>query len=385
MTKIAKVPLANRYAELLKIHIRNQRGDNFRPFDGILTIPRQLEIHLSNESRTPCNMLCIHCQGQNLQKVIEPFDDIIFPLVEKLDGKIPLFVVSGAYAEPTLNIRLIELIKLIKRTGSSFGLHTNATLLTKLEEKNRFITRLYNVSTPDDYMTIALDAGSRKSFAKTKRVDGKHFDSVIAALQILHSLNKREQRPSLKARITYLLNEFNSSPEELQNVVRLMRQVEVDSLRFAIPYAPYGTPLEECWRYKNEYEVPFYRRIWNRIAPLLSEDASEKPQIFAMSPEAQDVEKITFSHCFYGYYMINLGADGFFYRCSAVAHPGFKGHRLGKATDNLENFYAMVLKNQDINFNPLKQCLPIGARCNRASIDINTTFEAEFFSKTKEG
>lgn len=380
MIKAGNIPLANRYADLLKRHLACKRGGDFRPFDGIETSPRQFEIHLSNKGGKRCNVKCDHCQGRNLQQVVEPFDEEVFSLVEGLDGSIPLFVLSGAYTEPTLNGRLIELLELIKRTGSSFGLHTNATLLTKLEKKNRFITRLLAAAnSPDDYMTIALNAGSWESFARTKHVDGGNFDRVMEALRTVYFLRKRGLRSALNVRVTYLLNEFNSSPRELEKAVHLMREVAVDSLRFAIPYAPYGTPIDECRRYKYEHELPFYARVWKNVSSVLSTDEKDKPLVFALPPDTQDIEGISFQHCFYGYFMINLGADGFLYRCSAVAHPGYKGHRLGRLTDDLEEFKKMILANQDIGFDPQKRCLPIGARCNRASININQIFEREFF------
>ncbi|MCX5748656.1 MAG: radical SAM protein [Candidatus Saganbacteria bacterium] len=374
------IPEANRYAQLLTTHITRQRGAAFRPFDGVMTLPRQLEIHLSNDLGKRCNINCIHCQGQHLQQVITPFYDKVSSLVAKLKGRIPLFVLSGAYSEPALNEKLIDLLELIKSTGSSFGLHTNGTLLRGLERKNGFLTRLHAAAgSEDDYMTVAIDACSPESFEKTKRRSGRLYDEVITGLRELYRIRTQTPKETLKTRITYLLNDYNSDPTELQKFVELMRSVEVDSVRFAVPYAPYGTPLAQCLEHKEEVELPFYEKYWHAIAPLLSKVPGQRTHVFVMTPEKQDVEKIDFYHCYYGYYMINLGADGFFYRCSAVAHPGFKSHRLGPVTDDLNEFYAMILKNQQEGFDPMKCCLPFGARCNRASIEINRQFDDEYY------
>jgi wyosine [tRNA(Phe)-imidazoG37] synthetase (radical SAM superfamily) len=380
MLKLNQIPAANRYAQILTGHLARQQRGEFRPFDGALVLPRQLEIHLSNEAGKRCNVNCVHCQGQNLVQAISPFYDKIASLIAQLKGAIPLFVLSGAYTEPALNARLIDLLELIKSTSASFGLHTNGTLLGALEKKNGFLTRLHAAaSSPEDYLTIAIDACSPESFALTKRAPAGYYDATIAALSTLHTIKQQTPKTTFKTRITYLLNDWNSAPSELEKFVALMKSVEVDSVRFAVPYAPYGTSLEGCLEHKEQVEEPFYEKYAPAIAPLLTKDDDAKTQVFIMPPEKQDVENIGFSHCYYGYYMINLGADGYFYRCSAVAHPGFPGHRLGPVTDDLGEFYAMILKNQQAGFDPQKHCLPFGARCNRASIEINQEFEARFF------
>ncbi len=382
--KALQFPLSYRYADLLKLHIQQQTGGHFKPFDGTLVFPRQFEIHLSNTKRLPCNVKCEHCQGRNLDRVIEPFDDKVFPIIEKLNGRIPMFVLSGAYSEPTLNERCIELIELIKKTGSHFGLHTNGTMLAGLEKRNSFVTRMIDASDKDDYMTLALDAGSPDSFAKCKKVDGRLFDSAIAALRIVNDIRSKARRSTLVVRITYLLNQYNSTEQEIANVVRLMKEAQVDSLRFAVPYDPYGTPLKECLEYKFGHEVPFFRANFLKVKPFISKRQDDKPFIFVMPPETQDVEKIDFHHCFYGYFMINLGAVGLLYRCSAVAAPQYaSSHRLGPMTDDIDIFSGMIIGNQKKHFDPMSCCLPHGARCNRASININSMFSKEYFPAVK--
>ena len=96
----------------------------------------------------------------------------------------------------------------------------------------------------------------------------------------------------------------------------------------------------------------------------------EIPYIFRIPPEFHHVDLFDFKECIYGYYQICLGADGYVYRCTTVSTPTFKNLRLGKITNNLEEFNQMILKNQDQTFN-CDQCFCQGGRCNRMGLEIN--------------
>ena len=372
--KYGIIPNQYNYPNLLLQHLRMQRAKNH----GHLPLPRQLEVHLPNPTGKACNLKCNHCQGRNFEANFVSFDDALFSLVDQLDGKIPLFIFSGNYTEPTLNENLLALIKLVKKTGSNFGLYTNGTLLSCLEEKLGFLTTLCRISSGEDYLAIALDAGSGRSFKKTKHRPEQLFYKVLRSLNKLKELRAPS---SLAVRVTYLLNRFNSSEGELATIMSIMRGLGVDSVRFSIPYAAYGLSMSECLSYSEEVEKPLHENILTYLPPLLSRDKNEKPKISYLPPETQSVEKMTFESCFYGRFMIALGPDGFFYRCSSSADPSFGHLRLGEMTTSLEKFYAMVARNQSSDFNPLEACFPNGARCTRAALSINQMAEQGFFDE----
>lgn len=387
-------PSAYKYATNLRQHIEQQRGPAFKPFDGNLALPKQIEIHLSNSWGQRCNVSCGHCQGRKLStKISPPLDDKIISLIRNLNGSIPRFVFSGLYSEPTMNYRLIDIIEAVKSTGSTFGLHTNGILLKPLETspssiKNEvgFLTRLHAASDGRDYLSVSLDACSPTSYAITKGLKSKNsgllFKGVLEGLDIFGKIKNDNSKETLAIQITYLLNDSNSSSErDLEIFMKIMRFLSVDSIRFSVPYAPFASSLPECNTY-HAGQIESFRRYLKFIFPYLSRSSDDKPFIFVIPPEKQDLKMFNFSHCFSGYDAITLGADGFFYRCCSSAHPMFGHLKLGQLTDNIDEFKAMVLNNQQECFNPDKACFPKGARCTRAAFDINNEFESEYFPKS---
>jgi MoaA/NifB/PqqE/SkfB family radical SAM enzyme len=349
-------------------------GNNFKPFSGEPVLPRQLEVHLSNPTGIACNSECIHCQGQNLETEMANFDEALFSLIKKLNGAIPRIVFSGLYTEPTINRNLIDMIELVKATGSSFGLHTNGVLLEMLEGEDQFISRLFRVADNTDYLSISLDAGSPESFALTKDLDKSIFFNVIDALQKCVSLKETEGLKGPVVRLTYLLNKHNSELWELERAKGIAETLGAQSLRFSVPYAPFGLHSLDYFRHRKEFELPLFHEVWNSLARIISKDADERPNVFAMPPETQSVVG-KFRNCFSGYDSIVLGVDGYFYRCCSVAHNLYKHLRLGPIADGMD-LLEYVGRNQDRSFNPHKSCFSKGARCTRASMEINTAFGA---------
>lgn len=371
-------PEANRYSSLLTRHILNVRGPDFIPFDGKMTLPRQVEIQLSNDTGVACNLSCRDCQGQMLTPEMASMNGMLYSLIKNLQGRVPLFVISGINSEPTLNPGLIDLIELIKSTGSSYGLHTNGVLLSPLEIKNNFVTRLMRVSDANDYVSVSLDAGSPESYAWYKRVPEEYYLLAMKGVNMLSYFRLEFEKDGPRLRLTYLLNKFNCSQEEIESVVRTATILDYDSLRFSVPYPFFGLSMDKWLEHRDNFEVPLFAKAIQRFLPFLSRDPADRPFVFVLSPETQDLSKFSFAHCFYGYQMITLGSDAYFYRCSAGAHSFFRHLRLGMLTDNIEEFYRMILMNQDKTFDPQVSCFPFGARCNRGAIEINSEFEDRY-------
>lgn len=376
--KFSDRPEYYKYADMLANYLLEANPD-FQPLNGNPVFPRQLEVHVPNKGKKSCNLSCLHCQGKKINKLMAPYDDEILALIDDLDGKIPLFVFSGAYAEPTLNLKLIDFIGHVKATGANFGLHTNGVLLPELEEKISFISRLCQLADGGDYITFSLDAGLRESYARLKCVDPAYFDQAISGIQLLISKRLNINQSTFKVRVTYVLLSTNSDDAEIREIIQLARMMGVDSLRFSIPYAPYGTSYEECLKYKYNRELKFSEKVISTVREYSSTNSLDNPYIFYLPPELQDVENCFTHHCFYGYFQITVGADGYLYRCSSTASPSFMEHRLGKLPDNKINLLNLVKVNQDLSFNPLIRCKPVGARCNRAAIDVNRVFEKKWF------
>jgi len=366
-----KRPKVYRYFDLLKQHLN---GDLSKIFSGKLVYPRQLEIHLPGDGKTACNFGCYYCQAKKLEKKLARFEETALSLVNKLNGKIPWITLGGQYTEPLLNPYLFHFIRAIKRQGSYYGIHTNGSLLGFLDTKNNFLTKLCEESdSSNDFVTCSLDAGSPESHMRTKGLESNWFDSVVFGLKRL--IEAREGRGFPSVRVTYLMNEQNSSPDEIKSIISIIRNTGIDSLRFSIPYDYYGNSLEKTKEYKRKVELKYGQKYHDLVSPYLSGN-NEKPYIYWMPPEYQDVDNMDYKVCIDGYYQICLGADGWFYRCTSAAASDFKACRLGKATDDLAEFENIIRKNQSRNWSP-STCFNLGVRCSRMALEINSRWNGK--------
>lgn len=363
-------PSGYNYSEILLEHL----GGNYdKVFNGELIYPRQLEIHLPGDLRRACNFNCYYCQGRLVDQSLAPFENDALELVRRLNGRIPYIIYGGAYTEPLLNPYFLEFLKATKETGANFGIHTNGSLLVEREGREGFLSTLCDIATsPQDYLSISLDAGTAESHSKIKNLKENWFDTIIEGIRLAVKLRGASTAPAI--RVCYLLSPANSSEAELKRIVDISEQLKVDSLRFSIPYDYYAKEFSRVRRYKEDVEVKQHNKLLAVVNSLLSNDKEAKTQVFYIGPECQDVEKMTFRQCIYGYYQITLGADGYVYKCSSAASPTFKPCRLGLIPGSVGELDAMILANYNPDFDA-GTCWQMGARCNRMALEINTEWE----------
>lgn len=362
-------PAGYQYFNILSNHLGN---DLTKIFNGELVYPRQIEIHLPGDHERACNFDCYYCQGRLLEQPLAPFEEDALKIVEQLKGRVPYFIYGGAYSEPLLNPYLLDFLKLTKKHGSYFGIHTNGSLLKQLEEKQSFLSELCQIATSgQDYLSTSLDAGTPESHMRTKNLKVNWFDEIIEGIRMAAKLRGNSHSPAL--RVCYLLNRFNSSEREINRIIEIMQDIKVDSLRFSIPYDLYGKDFTRVRRYKRIVEVKQNEIHAKVLKPLMSKDSQERPYVFYLPPECQDVDRMNFKQCIYSYYQITLAADGYVYKCSSTASPTFKMNRLGRITGDLNKLNEMILANHNPDFDP-STCFKVGARCNRIALEINTTW-----------
>lgn len=348
-------------------------GDFSRIFSGEMVWPRQLEIHLPADHVSPCNFSCYYCQGGLLERPLDMDEPRVLKLLEEMGpAKCEYYIYGGAYSEPLMNPYLYDFLAMTKRQQTSFGLHTNGSLLKELEERQGFLTRTFEVMEHKDYISVSLDAGTPRSHMKTKGLQVNWFDTIMDGIGLMTRLrDKNPHAPSV--RVCYLLNAVNSSQDEIAAIVRRCQDLGVDSLRFSIPYDQYGKDFDKVKDYKHKVEVPQSRIYEERLKPFVTDDDSQRPFIFYFPPVNQDVERMDYPRCVYSYYQITLAADGYLYRCSSIASPSFSYGKIGPIPDSVEEFKAMILKAQDPDFS-CAQCFTRGARCNRMALEINSAY-----------
>ncbi len=358
-------PAGYDYVQILKDHV----GGWDKIFNGELIYPRQLEIHLPGNHKIGCNFNCYYCQGGILQQPLDMNEENVYRIVEQLKGAVPFHVYGGAYTEPLLNPWLLKSLKLTKKYGSKFGIHTNGSLLLQLQKSTNLLSEICAIATSsEDYVSVSIDAGFPKSHMITKNLRKNWFDEIIAGVELLCKIKGAKDSPAV--RFSYIMNEHNASPDELANIGKFARDIGADSVRFSIPYDLYGKPFEQVREYKRNVEIPFDVVVRARLDGLLSKPG-DKPFIFYIPPACQDVDKMNFKQCIYSYYQITFASDGWMYNCSSTASPSFKFSRLGKQTDDINDFNRMVLRSHNPKFDP-SVCFRNGARCNRMGLEINT-------------
>lgn len=360
-------PKNYRYLKLLEDHLG---GDLKKVFRGKLVYPREIEVHLPADHRRPCNFNCLWCQGRFLKKPLDHWEIKALRLMNKLKDKIPHYVFAGQYTEPMMNPHLITFLATAKKCGANFGIHTNGSMLKVLEESQGWLTEFCRLSTDgQDFLSISLDAGTPKSHMKGKGLKKDYFTDIIEGLKMAVKIRGRKNYPPI--RIAYLLNEVNSSEKEIKTMIRIAKNLKVDSLRFSIPYTFYGQDFKKVKDYRNKVEMAKNKKFEKLLKPLMSKSKREIPYIFYFSPAWQDVYEMNFKQCIFPYYQIVFGADGYAYRCSSSGSPTFKTHRLGKITDDLDKFNQMILASQNSNWDARKNCWQKECRCSRMALEIN--------------
>lgn len=361
-------PKNYQYLEMLKNHL----GGWDRVFNGKAILPRQLEIHLPANGKRFCNFNCYYCQGALLKRPLGVWEKKGLRLLKRLKGKIPYHIYGGAYTEPLMNKHLLSYLEMTKEFDNDFGIHTNGSLLMKLQKDIGFLERLCELGqTEQDYLSISLDAGFPESHCETKGLKKNFFDEIVKG--IAEAVKIRGDRTVPKIRVCFLMNRVNSSVEEIENIIRICKEIKTDSLRFSIPYDIYGKDFEIVRGYKQLTEKEWGSKVEEFMQKYLSKSQEERPYIFFLNPHFQDVDRMCFKQCIYSYYQITLAADGNVYRCSSTASPTFPANMLGKITDSLDEFMAMVKRSHDSGWKP-ETCFGVGGRCNRMALEINTGY-----------
>ena len=295
-------------------------------------------------------------------------------LLNKLQGEIPYHIYGGNYTEPLLNPYFMTFLHMTKRYDNHFGIHTNGTSLTKLEEQYGWLTELNRISTDKvDYLSVAFDAGLPGSWAKTKGTKQEDvFNEIIQGMKKAVEIRSKAGKGHA-IRLCYLISPYSDSLENFSAIVNTAKDIGVDSLRFSIPFAPYNQSFDKVREYKRDHEVPMTDVYEQRLMPYLSSSEDEKPYIFYTGPEFTDIDKFDFKRCIYCYYQITYGADGYAYKCSTTATPTMAMSRLGKITGDLDEFHRMLLSNANPNWDA-NICFSKGARCNRMGLEINRQY-----------
>ena len=364
------------YLRQLKEYMANAEKRYIQGEEKSFIYPKQLEIHLPSDRQQNCNLSCKHCFGTLYEKELERWEAEGIKLLHNLNGDIQYHIYGGSYTEPTMSPFLFSYLATTKMYGNNFGIHTNGVLLKELNDNNNFFKNLHEISTDNtDYISISLDAGNGISWKKLKRSNSDNFWNILNSLEKMANIREQSAgKESHAIRLVYLAGDITCNQEQFEFIVSFAKMLKLDSVRFSIPYDFYNKDFKDVKEYKEKNENRLEKVVEKYTKNLISQSEDEKPYIFWNPPYFTDIDRINFDKCYYGFFQITLGADGYIYPCSAVAAPTAKHIRKGEITSDLDRFKKQCWELQNNPINCKTDCFDHGLRGNRMSLEINEEF-----------
>ncbi len=202
-----------------------------------------------------CNFDCIYCQlGRTTIQTEQrrewvSVDEVIDELKTTLssDHKIDYLTFSGS-GEPTLNSRLGEAIKTVKRfTSIPVAVLTNGALLRSAEVREELME--------SDLIVPSLDAASQRAFEKVNRpLPSIRIEEVIEGLNVFKKIYQGKVWLEIM-----LVNGVNDSPDELQRIKEAISRI-----------APHKVQLNTVVRPPSEaYALPITREEMDKVKVFL--------------------------------------------------------------------------------------------------------------------
>ena len=188
-----------------------------------------------------CTLDCVYCQlGKTTEKTIErrysvPVEDVLSELKERLTCglKADFITISGS-GEPTLNIKLGEVIKGIKKiTRIPVAILTNGTLFD--DKKVRAECALADVVLP------SLDAGNEQSFQRINRpCKGLSIEKLVSGL-----CSFRDEFSGQIWLEVFIIEGFNTNIEQIGLIRGLIERIRPDKVQLNMAVRPVA---EKCIR-----------------------------------------------------------------------------------------------------------------------------------------
>lgn len=255
-----------------------------------------------------CNLSCYYCTfTQEDKHMAKPKKHMSLQEVKKVCNE---FVLRGTFfeticlsvsGEPMFNPEFSQILRYLfevntpsKRLFRSISINTNATFLT--EERTNLICDYLERGCGNMQLTLSINAASRETFIKTKRVD--LFDRTIKNTRYL--LKEKARRKIKYTLTTYLLFLVNEEVEHEAEVFRdfWVKELEALDLTYQIDYAlPTREPVVIIYKrtYANEglFKInqagydEMHRRVAQRLGlmPQKEEgDGQKNVPIFTPNP-----------------------------------------------------------------------------------------------------
>lgn len=296
-------------------------------------VPAQVEIQPGPAHGNLCWFKCPYCYGsysgdKGDRLTPERFVEIMQQIA---DGGVKKVVWAGFTTDPLNNDYVEDLLQVAVDSNQLFGFHTKGFRVS-----DRFVDL---VSTPGiiekSYFSMSVDSGSNETYARLRGLaghQGKMYDQVRNNMARLNAARSKTDAP-LELFATYLINNYNSSVDEIRKFIREFRDAGVDLMRFSFPQYPRGA-TEETDAVVPDFET--IQKYVERITPIIADEDSPDCRVILVDYDGDNdmYRKNRTLPCFARYIYPTVGFDGYLGNCSDSSIPNYREMALGNLADN---------------------------------------------------
>lgn len=219
----------------------------FFPPLSIRFYPQEVVIEVTNH----CNLQCVMCPHQNMQRPKGLMDEALFrKIIDEISDKAELVYLFGT-GESLIHPKLCDFIDYAASKGLYTVLSTNGMLLDEEASRKLLSSRL-------DYLIVALDGGTRQTY-ESIRIKG-NFDLLVANIKSMLRI-KREVGAKVRTCIQMIYMSNNAHEKKLfMDLFSPQEHRSVEQFRFKPLYETYN--LEQK---KVKHSRPCFW-LWNLMS-----------------------------------------------------------------------------------------------------------------------
>jgi len=229
-----------------------------------------------------CTYDCVYCQlGRTTDKTMErkeyvAIEDVLVELKRKLAaGPAPDFISLAGSGEPTLNIRIGDLIGKIKgMTGIPVAVLTNGSLLWKREVQDSLME--------SDLVLPSLDAGDEHLF---QHVNRPHIDIAFEAMVGgIEEFSERFRKPMWLE--VFLLGGVTGIDSEVKKIASLAERIKPDKVQLNTVSRP---PCEEFAYPVSFWQMEIFASLFDPPAEVISQRTIESQILVPHAVTDEDI------------------------------------------------------------------------------------------------
>jgi radical SAM protein with 4Fe4S-binding SPASM domain len=292
----------------------NYVGDLVARLIASINFPLQLELHPGSQ----CGSLrCSYCYSRK-QELCEGLMTIdqYSQLFDDLMDNPPFIEISGIGSDPLSYPYFCALLRLIRRKGLSFGIHTKGILLNK-----ELIELLNSENSEGSYITIGVDSANANTYNRLHGLAPNNglYNKVRENIISLYTEKLRRQS-GLKINLAYLLFANNSSKKDIDEFIETFEDY-ADVIRFSIPQV---ANVAKSINYLD-------RKQTDRVLRLLEKYENDRITVLNFKESKHDE---AFEVCWAQRFNATIDKAGNVFPCPQVALKDYLGLSWGNITEH---------------------------------------------------